>query len=296
DNHYGPMAQTARIDSAVTIHFRTYNAESFPHAQTFQRIRVRARGSGSIAFITGGKRMELTCADASPEHATDLYQVTLSSPVRGGAVVIDGAMSVQAIQLDGTSGVVMDNVAMRGSSGNVFTSISRGSLQPFFRSENVRLIILQYGGNSVPYLRKDEDVATFCEGIRRQIALFRELAPQAKILFIGPSDMATLVKGDMTTYPILPTLNTALRQAAGEEGAAYWSMYEAMGGKGTMVRWVKNSPPLACEDYVHFTPKGAARISEVLYETFNLYYNYYKFRRYGRYHIADSLALAADSL
>ena len=53
-------------------------------------------------------------------------------------------------------------------------------------------------------------------------------------------------------------------------------MYAAMGGQGSMARWVKQSPPLAGPDYVHFTPRGADRMGDMLYEALMLYYEYYK--------------------
>ena len=52
----------------------------------------------------------------------------------------------------------------------------------------------------------------------------------------------------------------SLRAAANNAGAAYWDMYGAMGGDGSMVEWVKARPQLAGNDYVHFTPKGAEAV------------------------------------
>ena len=57
-------------------------------------------------------------------------------------------------------------------------------------------------------------------------------------------------------------------------------MYAAMGGQGSMVQWVMQNPPLANEDYIHFTRKGAARIGGMLYETLMLYYDYYRLKDY----------------
>lgn len=82
----------------------------------------------------------------------------------------------------------------------------------------------------------------------------------------------------METYPIMPALNDSLRAAADEAGAAYWNMYEAMGGWGSIINWVKASPQLAGPDYIHFTPLGAKKIAQLLYDTLHLYYHFYLFR------------------
>jgi lysophospholipase L1-like esterase len=119
----------------------------------------------------------------------------------------------------------------------------------------------------------------FKESIMQLIRSCHSLAPKAKVLFIGPADMArNREDGELETYPILPALNDSLRAAANEAGAAYWSMFAAMGGRGSMVRWVEANPQLAGEDYIHFTSLGAKKIAKLLYDTLYLYYRFYLFR------------------
>lgn len=203
--------------------------------------------------------------------------------------------------LDQRTGVSMDNVSMRGCSGSIFTKITRSTLEPFFQHENVQLIILQYGGNSVPYLKTEDSQIRYCKDMQKQISYFKELAPDARILFIGPSDMATTINGVRSTYPQIPPFVKLLEKYVTEAGAAFWNMFEAMGGQGSMVQWVASRPQLAGEDYIHFTRKGAQYVSDLLYETIDTYYKYYKFR-IGEYEIempADSIStdsLMIDSL
>lgn len=102
-------------------------------------------------------------------------------------------------------------------------------------------------------------------GLKRQIEYLRKLAPDACFLFIGPSDMSTSIDGEMQTYPILPRLVEAMKAMAEECGIAYWDLYAAMGGRGSMMKWV--DAYLAGPDYVHFTPKGARHVGNILYET-----------------------------
>ena len=90
--------------------------------------------------------------------------------------------------------------------------------------------------------------------------------------------MATRQNGKMQTYPQLEKIVNALREAANESGAAFWDMYLAMGGHNSIVQWVKARPQLAGPDHIHFTQKGAKEISEILYNTFQLYYKFYRYR------------------
>ena len=108
------------------------------------------------------------------------------------------------------------------------------------------------------------------------------------MLFIGPSDMSTSIDGQMQTYPMLPRIVEALKQMADECGIAYWDLYAVMGGRGSMLKWVDSQ--LAGPDYVHFTPKGARHVGNMLYETLEYYHKFYRFRT-GK----DRLRLSADS-
>ena len=93
----------------------------------------------------------------------------------------------------------------------------------------------------------------------------------------------------MQTYPFLPQVVAALKQAAHSEGAAYWDMFEVMGGENSMVQWVNAQPQLAGKDHIHFTRLGAERVGELLSRSILNTYEYYKWRKAG------STAAATDS-
>jgi lysophospholipase L1-like esterase len=48
-------------------------------------------------------------------------------------------------------------------------------------------------------------------------------------------------------------------------GCAFWDLYQAMGGKNSMVQWVNATPSLAEKDFTHFNFRGARIIGEMLY-------------------------------
>ena len=278
-NHwrYGPMAAMSRVDGNASFSFRSRNEEKYPHCREFQRVSVAMRGSGSLSVRAADSTYQLSCK-IEADSALRIFSVTMPRRTSSATLSVSGHMDIYGIMLDGKTGVAMDNVPMRGCSGTIFTSIDKQSIAPFFKQQNVGLVILQYGGNSVPYLKSGKSISTYMTQIRRQIALFRQMAPKARILFIGPSDMATSVGGRMQSYPHLGEVVDSLRLAANAEGAAYWDMRGAMGGDGSMVQWVKARPALAGSDYIHFTPLGAEKISQILYDTFLLYYKFYRFR------------------
>jgi lysophospholipase L1-like esterase len=157
---------------------------------------------------------------------------------------------------------------MRGSSGTLFRQVNRKQLKKQLASVRTELILLQYGGNAVPYLKDSAAVRRFGGWFASQIRLFQALVPGIPIIVLGPSDMCQKIGTRMQTYPILPFMRDVLKLEAMREDALYWDVYEVMGGSGSMAAWVESTPPLASTDHVHFTPKGAREIAGLFNKSF----------------------------
>ena len=279
-NFYGPLAKVTHIPEEATITLRGKGGRDYGRASRFRRVTVITRRPATILLTTGKEEDEEEPEEMPISSSGEpcFYTTTLDKSTYSVTLEVQGETDILGIQLDGQIGVNIDNIPMRGSSGRDLMTISRSSLRPFFNRENVALFILQFGGNSTPHLNR-EKLHDFKESIKQLIRTFQSLEPKAKVLFIGPADMArNREDGELETYPILPALNDSLRAAANEAGAAYWSMYAAMGGRGSMVRWVEANPQLAGEDYIHFTSLGAKKIAKLLYDTLHLYYRFYLIR------------------
>ncbi|MCC6910458.1 MAG: hypothetical protein IT224_00380, partial [Flavobacteriales bacterium] len=67
------------------------------------------------------------------------------------------------------------------------------------------------------------------------------------------------------TRPYLEEVRDAMKTNALAQGAVFWDMYAAMGGRNSMVSWVEADPPLAASDYTHFSPQGAKKVAELFY-------------------------------
>ena len=73
-----------------------------------------------------------------------------------------------------------------------------------------------------------------------------------------------LKRSTKTTYDIIPELVEEMKKQAAENGFAFFSMYEAMGGKNSMKIWYDNR--MAASDLVHFSDKGTERIAQLLFQ------------------------------
>lgn len=180
------------------------------------------------------------------------------------------------IELADTAGIVMDNIAMRGSSGTMFTKNDFGHSTKMYSDLDPTLIILQFGGNVIPYIKDQEAIDRYGRWFTGQINRLKLSCPNAAFIVIGPSDMSTKIKDKYVTYEHLPAVVEVLRNAALSTGCGFWDMYTAMGGYNSMPSWVNAVPELARPDYVHFSTKGARLISNMFYNALMLEYNNYK--------------------
>jgi lysophospholipase L1-like esterase len=95
---------------------------------------------------------------------------------------------------------------------------------------------------------------------------FHDAAPRASILVIGPPDRAVRIANRWKTIARMPALVEAQRQAAFEAGAAFYDLFKAMGGAGSIERWVTQPQPLAQTDRVHLTTAGYRLVADRLYQ------------------------------
>lgn len=182
---------------------------------------------------------------------------------------------LQAIALDGVNGVAVDNFPMRGSSGLGFETINQQLYSRQMRVMDVRLIVLQYGINVVPNPQKSYNF--YQRMFSAQLRAIKKANPQVAVLVIGPSDMSRKRGGKYVSYPNIPMIRDAMKNAAFENGCAFWDLYEAMGGENSMVSWVQSKPSLATKDFTHFNFRGAKLVGEMLYDAL-----YYEYRQYLR--------------
>ena len=265
DNDYGVMGQVAALNNNLVSGSQNVIMKVSPYDKKIKNFnyfsQIRVVGENVKVSIT----QPVTEIKDSLVERTTIFTVPDSTTQCN--IQFKGKGNVYGVSLETPTGVIVDNIPMRGCSGSIFTRIDSVMLSDFYRESNTRLIILQYGGNMIPQTKNRSTVRGYIETLRKQIHFLRSCAPYASILFIGPSDMSTRINGVMTTYPMVPYMDQLLAQMAAEEGIAYWSMYNAMGGHGSMVQWKKNG--LAGSDYVHFTRTGAKKVGKMLCEWFD---------------------------
>ncbi|WP_459211207.1 SGNH/GDSL hydrolase family protein [Aquimarina rhabdastrellae] len=234
---------------------RKFNTIGLHYGNCLDAIKVKVYNNDQLI------QRDSLIADANYHN----YKIKLPSTPTNLRIELEGKISADfyGLTLDSGKGVQIDNVAMRGASGTVFAKSSATNYSRMTRTLKPKVVIMQYGGNTVPYLKDSTQVENYSKYIIHQINWIKRRTKGVQVIFIGPTDMSTSVNGNMETYKILPYLNQTLMETCLKNEVAYWSMYDAMGGKGSMKLWVDEK--LAGSDYTHFTPKGTKIISELFF-------------------------------
>ena len=220
------------------------------------------------SLVTGSESLMAVCTPQDNRNRYTDWMIFADSTVHystaGDTVYLSGSGKVYGLSQQSGTGVIVDNIPMRGCLGIVFTKIDSAQLTSFYRQENVRLIIMQFGGNAIPSNRNPGTIQAIVKGLRDQVQYLKTCAPEADILFIGPSDMLTQENGEWITYPMVPYMDRLLQKMAADEQIAYFSLYRWMGGSGSMARWQETG--LAGSDGVHFTRSGARKAGKAVAE------------------------------
>jgi hypothetical protein len=160
---------------------------------------------------------------------------------------------------------MMDNIAARGGAGYEFPKMDQALLRTMYDGLNVKLLVLQYGGNVLPNIKSAEEAERYGRFFGAQIARFKKIIPGVCVIVIGPSDMSIKEGDTYVTRPFLEEIRDAMKANTLAQGGVFWDMYAAMGGRGSMSSWVEADPPLAATDYTHFSPAGAKKVGELFY-------------------------------
>jgi hypothetical protein len=276
ENDYGPLAKMFRINWSNRFTAGTLNRKGVvDRRDNYSNISLLINDlKGNFSAELTDKTNQAKYAVQTDTTGIQLLKFPLNFSTQSFSIAMSGNANIYGVLIDDGFGVAVDNIAMRGAGGLHFTSMQDSLMRLTLRMLDVGMIILQFGGNAVPGLSGEKSVEVYVANIISQIKYLQRVAPGVPMLFIGPSDMLSIVDGELKTYKHLPCLVERLSAEIPKSGAAFWNMYQVMGGANSMRAWVKKG--WAGNDYVHFTTKGAQEIANVLTQTFETMYGYYR--------------------
>jgi lysophospholipase L1-like esterase len=155
-------------------------------------------------------------------------------------------------------GVTWETLGINGAQATQLLDWNESILAGNLNERNPALIVLAYGTNEA--LKRDWNAEAYRDGFRRLIERFRNAAPTASILVVGPPDFRFGARGSGH----LDEVAEIQRVIAGENGCAFWNWRAVMGGPGSVNRWVQAG--LSQNDHVHLTSAGYRLLGSTMFQ------------------------------
>lgn len=253
---------------------------SFTATRAGERLQLNAPGgrfefallqqpnAGVIEVWLDGQLYHPALALAAPEAATLFVPVEAERAgthtlelrtVTAGPVRVFGLIAERA-----TSGVAYDAFGINGARATRPLLWDWQLLDEQLAWRAPALIVIAYGSNEAG--DADLNLLAYRRDFTALLQRFQRAAPQAALLIIAPPDRAQWMNGRWQSLPQLAGVIEAQRQAARSSGTAFWDLHRAMGGAGSINRWVIGQrPPLAQADRVHLTMAGYRLVADALY-------------------------------
>lgn len=165
---------------------------------------------------------------------------------------------VEGVALERPSrGVVFDVCGVPSADATLWLRADEALFAQQLRARAPRLAVVMLGGNETKRLEWGRATRESTEaGLDALLTRVRDAVPQASCLVVGPLDAVKGPRDDeaepLRARPLLPTVNALERRVAFAHGCAFFDLYAAMGGAGSVRRF--DEAGLMHEDLTH--PRG----------------------------------------
>ncbi|MBS2211701.1 hypothetical protein KEM09_09820 [Carboxylicivirga mesophila] len=263
---YGLMGQTAALHAHSAGEFKISASRwAEQHASNYQKIRLFiAPHTDTIAIKGQIKHVEIINDSLPP--SSDLTEINWEfeqlSPSIRFQLTSNSDVHVLACALDSLAGVSVDNIALRGQSTPLLHRTDANLFKAMGEQLNIGMIIFQFGTNMIPTVAPN--YRFYQVQLARQFDLIKSYLPNVPVLVVGIADAAHNHSGEIQSYEHLHRINEAQKAIALKYDFAFFDLYNAMGGEGSIIKWTEQQPPLALTDYIHFSRLGGKKAAQLM--------------------------------
>jgi hypothetical protein len=172
-------------------------------------------------------------------------------------------------------GIVLDAVGIVGARLRTLDEIDPENFRGALAWRRPNLVVFQFGanesGDGFAY-----PMPEYHKSMRAMLERVAQAVPDAACLVVGAMDRARKEGNKLVTLPIIPHIVAEQKSVAAEVGCAYFATFDAMGGKGSMAKWVAKG--LGAGDFTHPTSWGADKLGNWVYAALMDEYDKYRKR------------------
>ncbi|HET7500902.1 MAG TPA: GDSL-type esterase/lipase family protein [Kofleriaceae bacterium] len=268
DGLYGPGGSTAETDDGrATIKLLAGTASQL-------ELYYLAQPRGGVATIAADGKTVATVETRNASKQPGFAAATIEGGAKKFELTTTGKVRVFGMSLENGSGAVVDNLGVVSVNVKSFDANNPEHFEAELAHRSADLVMIMIGANEAEWLGPtDKDTRGYATHYARLLAQIRKAVPDAACLVVSPTDQAEARDGGYVSRPVMPVLVEAQHRAAREQGCAFYSTYEWMGGRGSAAKWFRKG--MVGTDFQHLSRKGANRLSEGLYGALMLGYQKY---------------------
>ena len=217
-------------------------------------------GTGRVTATINGTRTQ--SFDLNPNGHVQAVSVNGKMGRVEWRVDRDGGLTYLGASMEDTHGIVVDNYALRSSNGRHLRNISAQMFADLDQLRHYDLVIVMYGLNVAG--RRASEFASYHDLMVDGIERMKQSMPGTGFLVVSVSDREEKRGGGFRTMRGVVSMVNAQQRIAYDARVAFWNLYTAMGGEGSMVQMVQQKQ--ANLDYTHINFKGGARLAQLFYD------------------------------
>jgi len=256
----------------------TEKAEVGHSVSAFDIYYLARAGGGDFEIEVDGRSFERV-ATASDEIKSGFHRINLEEGPHSMTIktVGNGPVQLFGVVLESSQrGVQYDSLGVNGAFiGLLAHYLDRDHWAEQLKHRKPDLVIIGYGANESQFEKLPMD--QYEKDTKEAISRIRAALPGVSIMLVGPMDRgARGAGGVIVTRQMIPRLVNYQRRIAAETGCAFFDTFTAMGGEGTVARWVEAKPRLMGGDFTHPTAQGAEIVGTLIYDAIINAYEKYK--------------------
>jgi lysophospholipase L1-like esterase len=220
------------------------------------------RGGEMVLEVDGAERerVNVHCG----EDTRDLvHEVRVPRGPHELTIRVDGNVRLYGVTMENDGpGVVVDALMLIGASVSAARNFDEEHIATQVRQREPDLLVFWLGGNDVisRFFTPERFRADYDDAIRR----IRAGRPEASCLVVSVLDMGDLIDGRIRTRAYVEPVVRTQEQVARDQGCAFFNLYAATGGRGTVERWYNAGTRLMVADYVHLTDAGSRVVGTLI--------------------------------
>lgn len=228
--------------------------------------------NGEIILKTG---KDTLLKKLNPEKLVNALSLSTSLKYLKASFKKADSIPIYGFNFDDGKGVHVDNFSNRGNSGLPISTFNVNVMNQFQERFDYDLIILHYGTNVLNY--GSYNYSWYERKMNQVVNHLKACFPGVTIMVISTADKATKYNLEMKTDSAVVPLSLAQKKYAIQSKSSFFNLFEAMGGEGSMTKWVEEEvPAMAAKDYTHFSYRGAQKVADLLYNQLQEGYVIYK--------------------